>query len=304
MAKISVVVSAYNEEKKIDKCLDSASFADEIIVVDNSSADKTSEIAKKYTKNIYSQKNDPTAIDLQKNFGFSKATGDWILSLDADETVSKELASEIKSIISNQKSEINGYMIPRKNFIFGEWIRHTGWYPDYQLRLFRKGKGKFLEKHVHEKLAIEGEIGKLENHILHQNYESISQFIHRAADVYCPNEADYLIKNGYVFSSFDAIRFPFDEFVNRFFQREGYKDGLHGLTLSVLMAFYRFLVFAYIWEKKGFIKDNSGNFLGRTEEEFKKADKDIKFWFFNEKKKTIKNPIKKNLYKVSGKIRL
>ena len=303
MAKLSVVISAYNEEKKIEKCLESVSFADEIVVVDNSSTDRTSEIAEKFTKNIYKQKNNPAAIDLQKNLGFSKATGDWILSIDADETVTDELAKEIKELLRRKVKE-TGFLIPRKNFIFGEWIRHTGWYPDYQLRLFKKGRGKFLEKHVHEKLAIEGEIGKLENHILHQNYESISQFIHRAADVYCPNEADFLIKNGYVFSTFDAIRFPFDEFVSRFFQREGYKDGLHGLMLSVLMAFYRFLVFAYIWEKKEFIKDNSDNFLEQTEEELKKAGKDIRFWFFNEKKKSIKNPIKKNLYKVSGKIRI
>jgi glycosyltransferase involved in cell wall biosynthesis len=304
MAKLSVVISAYNEEKKIAKCLESVDFADEIVVVDNSSLDKTSEIASKYTKHIYKQKNDPSAIDLQKNFGFSKATGDWVLSLDADETVSKELAGEIKSVINNQKSETSGYMIPRKNFIFGEWIKHTGWYPDFQLRLFKKGRGKFSQRHVHEKLNVEGEIGKLENHIIHQNYESISQFMHRATDTYCPNEADYLINNGYVFSSFDAIRFPFDEFVSRFFQREGYKDGLHGLMLSILMAFYRFLVFAYIWEKKEFIKENGNDFLEKTEDEFRKAEKDLRFWFFNEKKKAITNPIKKNLYKVSGKIRL
>ncbi len=303
MAKLSVVISAYNEEQKIAKCLESAKFADEIVVIDNSSTDNTSKIASKYTKNIYTQKNNPAQIDLQKNFGFEKATGDWILSLDADETVSGELAEEIKETLAKNVKE-NGYLIPRKNYIFGEWIEHAGWYPDYQLRLFRKGKGKFLEKHVHEKLKVEGETGKLKNDILHDNYETILQFMHRAVDVYCPNEADFLLSNGYKFSSFDAIRFPFDEFVNRFFAREGYKDGLHGLMLSILMAFYRFLVFAYIWEKMGFIKENGEEFLQKAEEEFKKADKDLRFWFFNEKKKGTKNPIKKNIYRVSQKIRI
>src|ERR1035437_5808393 len=218
MSKLSVVISAFNEENKIEACLKSIGFADEIIVVNNSSTDKTEEIAGKYTKNIYKQKNDPSSIDIQKNFGFSKATGDWILSLDADEEVSKELAGEIKTLIKNNVKE-SGFWIPRKNFTFGKWIEHTGWYPDHQLRLFRKGKGRFLDKHVHEKIKIEGEVGYLKNHILHQNYQTIPQFVHRAIDLYCPSEAEYLIDKGYIFSPFDAIRFPLDEFLSRFFTR-------------------------------------------------------------------------------------
>ncbi len=311
MSKLSIVISAYNEENKIEACLKSAGFADEIIVVNNSSTDKTEEIARKYTKNIYKQENNPLAIDLQKNFGFSKATGDWTLSLDADEEVSPELADELKNVLKNRqssivnhKSEVNGYWIPRKNFTFGKWIEHTGWYPDHQLRLFRKGKGKFLDKHVHEKIKIEGEVGYLKNHILHQNYQNISQFIHRAIDLYCPSEADYLIEKGYVFSPFDAIRFPLDEFLSRFFTREGYKDGFHGLMLSFLMAFYRFIVFALIWEKQGFKEVKGDNFLANTAKELKRANKEIMYWTKEETQKQIKNPIKKNLYKISRKIRL
>jgi len=303
MSKLSVVVSAYNEENKIETCLKSSGFADEIIIVNNSSTDKTEEIARKYTKNIYEQKNDPTAIDLQKNFGFSKATGDWILSLDADEEVSKELADEIKTLIKKNPKE-NGFWIPRKNFTFGKWTEHAGWYPDHQLRLFRKDKGEFLDKHVHEKIKIEGEAGYLKNHILHKNYETIPQFIHRAIDLYCPSEADYLIHKGYVFSPFDAIRFPLDEFLSRFFTREGYKDGFHGLMLSLLMAFYRFIVLALIWEKQGFKEVKDENFLENTGKELKRGSKEIIFWANEEKQKQIKNPIKKNLYKISRKIHL
>ena len=199
---------------------------------------------------------------------------------------------------------MNGYWIPRKNFTFGKWIEHTGWYPDHQLRLFRKGKGEFLDKHVHEKIKIEGEVGYLKNHILHQNYQTIPQFIHRAIDLYCPSEADYLINKGYVFSAFDAIRFPLDEFLSRFFTREGYKDGFHGLMLSLLMAFYRFIVFALIWEKQGFKEVKDDNFLANTTKELKRANKEIMFWTQEEKQKQIKNPVKKNLYKISRKIRL
>jgi len=303
MSKISVVISAYNEEEKIEACLKSALFADEIVLVDNSSTDKTAEIANQYTKNIYKQKNDPSRIDIQKNFGFSKATGDWILSLDADEEVSKELADEIKVLIKNNVKE-SGFWIPRKNFTFGKWIEHTGWYPDHQLRFFRKGKGRFLDKHVHEKIKIEGEVGYLKNHILHHNYQTIPQFVHRAIDLYCPSEAEYLIDKGYIFSPFDAIRFPLDEFLSRFFTREGYKDGFHGLMLSILMAIYRFIVFALIWEKQGFKEVKDDNFLKNTAKELKRANKEIMFWTQEEKQKQIKNPVKKNLYKISRKIRL
>src|ERR1035437_784307 len=116
MSKLSVVISAFNEENKIEACLKSIGFADEIIVVNNSSTDKTEEIAGKYTKNIYKQKNDPLSIDIQKNFGFSKASGDWVLSLDADEEVSKELADEIKARIKNNVKE-NVLWVPRTRFL-------------------------------------------------------------------------------------------------------------------------------------------------------------------------------------------
>ncbi|MGH7246419.1 MAG: glycosyltransferase family 2 protein, partial [Candidatus Levyibacteriota bacterium] len=133
MTKLSVVISAYNEERNIGPCLESVkNVVDEIIVVDNSSTDKTVAVAKKYTKNIFSQKNNPQTVDLQKNTGFEKATGEWILSLDADERVTPELASELKEVIHQSGVEIVGYWIPRKNIIFGKWIEHTGWYPDYR----------------------------------------------------------------------------------------------------------------------------------------------------------------------------
>src|SRR5258706_11641525 len=114
MSKLSIVISAYNEQKKIRACLESAKFADEIIFIDNSSTDQTVTIAKEFTKKIYIQKNEPTKIDLQKNLGIHKATGDWIFVLDADEIISPELAKELKGIVAQNNSEINGYWVPRK----------------------------------------------------------------------------------------------------------------------------------------------------------------------------------------------
>lgn len=305
MSKLSIVISAYNEENKIEACLKSAGFADEIIVVNNSSTDKTEEIARKYTKNIYKQENNPLAIDLQKNFGFSKATGDWILSLDADEEVSKELADEIKKALENPQSKnINGFWIPRKNYIFGKWIEHSGWYPDLQLRLFRKGKGKYTNEHVHEDLGIEGEAITLKNHLIHQNYGTIRDFINKTVNTYAVNEAEEKLRKGYSFSHLDVIRFPLGEFLSRFFARKGYKDGFHGLMLALLMSFYHLIVFAFIWEKRGFKEYEGKEFLSDTEKEFRRAGKEIFFWISKEKMENIKNPIKKNLYKISRKIRL
>nr|MBI5455869.1 glycosyltransferase family 2 protein [Candidatus Levybacteria bacterium] len=320
--KVSAVVTVYNEEKNIKKCLESLKFADEIIVVDNSSKDKTVEFAKKYTKNIFSQKNNPQEIDLLKNFGFEKASNEWILSIDADEQVSPELASEIREILDHgslvleeqetgskdQRSKnqdlksIDGFWIPRKNIIFGKFIQNSGWYPDPQLRLFRKGKGKFVKAHVHEPIKLEGESEYLKNHIIHHHYNSIQEFLSRTVNLYAPNEAQEYIDRGYVFSYFDAIRFPLNEFLSRFFARKGYKDGFHGLILALLMAFYHFLIFAFIWEKKGFKEYDGKDFLKDTEKEFKKSGKEILYWLTKEKLESIKNPLKRNIKRFTEKL--
>lgn len=295
----SVVISAYNEEKKIEDCLSSVrDLANEIIFVDNSSTDKTVEIAKKYTSKIYTRLNNPM-LNVNKNFGFTKAEGDWILSLDADERVSPELSEEIKAVI--QKSNMNGYWLPRKNIIFGKWIEHSGWYPDHQLRLFRRGKGKFPEKHVHEMIEVNGETGYLKEHIIHYNYENISQFLEKLGKIYAPNEAEQLIIEGYTLDWRDAIRLPTKEFVSRFFARKGYKDGFHGLMLSLLMAFYHLVVFAYVWERQNF-KEEKSNFVVEVEKEWKRGYKDILFWSVNERLKQKKNPISKILLRVKAKL--
>jgi glycosyltransferase involved in cell wall biosynthesis len=288
--KISVVISALNAEKVIEDCLRSVEFADEIILLDNSSTDKTAEIARKYTSKIFKQENDPNSIDIQKNFGFKKAKNEWILSIDADERVSPELREEIKQILDDgslvlgapgtnhqEQKPVNGYWIPRKNIIFGKWIQHTGWYPDPQLRLFRKDKGSFEEKYVHAPLKLQGEAGRLTNHIIHENYQSIEQFIKRTT-TYAKSEADKKIKEGYVLTHIDAIRFPFNEFLSRFFAREGYKDGFHGFMLSMLMGFYHFLVFSFIWEKHKFKEAEEKDFKEKFNEEIKSVKKDLDFW--------------------------
>lgn len=299
MIKLSAVVSVFNEEKKIEECLKSLSFADEIIVIDNSSTDKTKKIALKHTKNVYSQKNNPEEIDLQKNFGFKKANGEWILSVDADERVGKELAEEIKEAVS-KNTDVIAYWISRKNYIFGKWIKHTGWYPDHQLRLFRKGKGEFVKKVVHQTLQVSGKTDFLKNDLIHKNYDTLDQFIYKTISLYAPSEAEQKIKGGYVFSPLDALRFPFNEFISRYFARKGYKDGLHGLTLSLLMAFYHFMVFCNIWQKKGF-KEEEVNFKN-LRNEIEAERKDTNYWINKEEKNQTRNPFRKLQLQIKQKI--
>jgi len=300
MKKLSVVISAFNEEKKIQACLESAKFADEIIFVDNSSTDKTLEIAKKYTKKVYIQKNNPAKIDLQKNFGIEKATGDWILILDSDEVITQELSQAIQQVMKS-KEPADGYFIPRKNIIFGKWIQHSGWYPDYQLRLFLKGKGRYQQQHYHEPITVEGETEELKENLLHYNYESIRQFLHKSFQVYAPNESENFLRKGYVFDYKDAVRFPLNEFISRYFARNGYKDGYHGLMLSLLMAVYYFAIFCYLWEKEKFVDKNMHD-LEFFENTLQKSNDDIRFWLDKEKIEEEENAVKRGLLIIKRKL--
>src|SRR5665811_415962 len=225
-----------------------------------------------------------------------RAKGEWILCNDQDEKVEKELGEEILEKVKKGDLEVNGYYIFRKNYIFNRWIEHAGWYPDPQLRLFRKGKGKYEEKHVHQQIKVIGKTENLKNHIIHHNYQSISQFIQKTS-IYAKNEADDKIKKGYTFSYFDAIRFPLSEFLSRFFAREGYKDGFYGLMLSIFMAFYHFLIFAYIWEENNFKQMEEKEFVPEFEKEEGNAGKELKYWLYKSKIKKIKIPLKKILSK-------
>lgn len=299
---ISVVISAYNEEKNIEECIESVSdIASEVIVVDNSSSDKTSELAKKAGATVFTQVNDVRRIDIQKNYGFEKAHEEWILSLDADERVTPRLAAEIMKEIS-QNSKITGYWIPRKNIIFGKWIRHSIWWPDYQLRLFKKGKGKFPNATVHVPIDVKGETRHLSEPMQHKSYDSIQLFVNRMNNIYTEVEAEGIIKNGEKLKWIDAIELPVSDFFKTYFLQKGYRDGIHGLILSVLQAFYMFLVFAKVWEKQGFYERDEKEILGELSNEFNKKTDEGKFWMLTAMQHETRNPLKKIIYAVSKKL--
>jgi len=239
-------------------------------------------------------------LNVNKNYGFEKATSDWILSLDADERITPELAQEIR-MMTNQYNNHAGYWIPRKNIIFGKWIEHTGWYPDYQLRLFKKGKGKFLEKHVHEMLHVEGETAKLQHPLLHLNYETVQQFIGKMSTIYTPNEAKNLQEKGYKVSYFDVITMPAKEFISRFFAQQGYKDGFHGLVLSLLQAFYYLLIVINVWQEEKFTEIKGDKEYLFFAKELRKIQKELMYWYVTSLVEIHKNPIKKLQRKIKRK---
>ncbi len=293
---LSVVVSAYNEQKALGRCLASVSFADEIIVVDNESQDKTIEVAKKYTKKVYSQKN-ILMLNTNKNYGFGKATGDWILNLDADEEIPKELAKEIGEIMRSNPKE-NGFWIKRKNIIFGKWITHGLWWPDKQIRLFRRGKGKFPCIHIHEYIAIDGQVGELVEPYTHYNYESVSQYL-RTIDRTSTSEALSLKDMNHEFVWYDAIRFPLSDFLKIYFAQSGYKDGLHGLALALFQAFYSFTAFAKYWEMQKFPERDLA--ASAVLSELYRQKKDISYWMLTTKIRETHTLLPKLLWKIKRK---
>jgi glycosyltransferase involved in cell wall biosynthesis len=245
---ISVAIISRAEEPKINEVLDSVNdWVDEIVVVlDQKIKGGVYQAAQKFGAKIYYRDFDDYSS--QKNFAISKAKGDWILSLDADELVSAGLGKELQE--ASKDLTYNGYFLPRKNIIFGKTINYTGWYPDYQLRFFVKNYGAF-SKIIHERITLKGGVGYLKNPLIHYNYQTVSGFIDRL-NRYTGAEAEQLIYSGYCFVGQDVLLRPTEEFFRRFFAEKGWKDGFHGLALSALMAFYTLVIYLKVWENSGF----------------------------------------------------
>lgn len=173
MKKLSVVLAVFNEEENLARCLSSIKdIADEIVIVDGTSKDKTVEIAKSFGAKVTVTTNPPN-FHINKQKAIDKANGDWILQLDADEAVSPDLSKEIVTKI-NKDSDVNGYWMPRKNFFLGRFLMKGGQYPDYTVRLYRNGKGKLPVKDVHEQAVIEGKVGHLKEALLHYPYKDFA----------------------------------------------------------------------------------------------------------------------------------
>lgn len=276
MAKISAVINTLNEEKNIASAIKSLKgFADEIVVVDMESDDNTVLAAKRLGAKVYSHKREGY-VEPARNYAIGKATGDWVFILDADEEISTSLSKKLKSIVKLGKSDF--VRIPRKNIIFGKWIKHSLWWPDYQIRFFKKGFVSWGDE-IHSFPITKGEGESLpekeEYAILHKNYSYLDEYIERLFR-YTKIQAEELLKGGYVFNWKDAIRKPLNEFLRRFFDGEGFKDGVHGLVLSLLQSFSELVVYVRAWEKQGFKEEEIKP--SEFKDEMLKSLKDISWW--------------------------
>lgn len=254
---LSVVTVVWNEEKNLPKMLESVKdFADEIvIVIDEDSNDDTAKIAKKYTKQVFTHKH-VGIVEPLRNFALKKATGDWILLLDADEIVTLELGAKIQEIVKDNNCDY--VLIPRKNIIFGKWITSNHWWPDYVYRLFKKDAVRW-DNDIHSLPFTRGKEEKIEAledlALVHYNYPSVENFIEKL-NRYTTAQREILIKKGYRFLPQDLILKPFEEFIRQLFARKGYLDGIHGLALAGLQAFSEFVLYLKIWSEEGFFQDN------------------------------------------------
>ena len=243
MQKVSVTIITLNEETNIRACLESVKWADEILVSDSGSSDRTVEICREYGAKVFSD--GWYGFGRQKNLIAGRAANDWILNVDADERVAPELKKEIEEALNNGDCE--GYNIPRKNFFGDKWIRHCGWYPDYNLRLYRKDKGRFNERNVHEAVQIDGKISFLNAPLEHYTYRDISDYLKRM-DRYSTLAAEEMFKQGRSAGYFNIVFRPLATFLKMFFLQKGFMEGYIGLILSCLYASYTMSKYAKLWE--------------------------------------------------------
>jgi len=243
---ISVAIIAFNEEEAIRDCLESVRWAEEIVVVDSGSTDGTEAICREYTDKFFVRrwKN----YDVQYNNALSLCTNEWALQLEADERVSGEMAAEIRTLFEAPGGlKADGYTFPRKLFYLGRWLTHGGWYPDRKLRLFKKGKAKWVGGLHAKAVLLEGSISHLKGDLIHLSYKDIHDQVlrmERYAEVAARDKMD----KG---SSFTLLRMICDPplvFIRRYFFQLGFLDGIPGLVALVVNAFYVFLKYARLWE--------------------------------------------------------
>ncbi len=255
LVKLSVITLALNEEQHIADCLKSVAWADEIIVVDSGSTDKTIELAKGYTNNVLSV--EWRGYGATRNIALDIAAGEWILWLDADERVTNQLAGEIQAVLQVNDNSVDGYTVPRQAYFLGKWIRHCGWYPGRVTRLFRKSKSRFTESNVHEQIKVAGRIGELKNDLLHFTDPDLHHYFNKF-NRYTSLAARDLAAAGREFSLYDILVRPSFMFFKMYILKRGFLDGLQGFILCIVSSAYVFTKYAKLWEMKNVPRDTKG----------------------------------------------
>jgi glycosyltransferase involved in cell wall biosynthesis len=245
MSKVSVYVIAYNDEPNMRACLESVSWADEIIVVDSWSTDATEKISREYTDHVF--QHEFHGFGRLRNEAVAHASHEWVFSLDTDERATPEIRDEIRGILKGG-GHADAYFVPRQNFFLGRWIKHCGWYPDYrQPQLFRKGRLRYREELVHEGFELDGQIGYLKEHVIQYPFRDIDHYLAKM-DRYSELMAARMAQEGRAFRTHQLVTHPCFTFVKMYLGRRGILDGMPGLILSGLYAYYTFIKYAKLWE--------------------------------------------------------
>lgn len=245
--ELAAVVLTKNEERHIGDCLDSLAWADERVVFDDFSSDRTVEIAEAHGAHVMEHALESFAA--QRDAALAAVDAEWILFLDADERVTPALAREVRRVIRHGADQARaGWWVPRHNYMIGHRMKGGGWYPDYQLRLLRQGKARYDPAHpVHEIVILEGEAGYLENPFVHYNYDTVGQFRQKMGR-YTRFEARILQEQGVHVRPWTYLTMPLREFWRRFVTLQGYRDHVYGLLFCGLMGWYTFLTYRRLHE--------------------------------------------------------
>ncbi len=242
--KLSVYMITYNNERTVRKALESVTWADEVVVVDSFSDDKTVEICREFTDKVF-QRKWPGFRD-QYQHAAEQTSHPWVLFLDADEEISGELAHEIRRVVDADGDGADGFMAHRQNQYLGRWIRYGGWYPDCEIRLYRRDRGRW-EGGLFAKVAVRGKVGSLTHPYLHYPYRDISEQIQRA-DRYSKTAAEEMFQEGHRCRMVDLLFRPFFRFVKEYLFKSGFRDGVPGLVIITTTMFYVFMKYAKLWE--------------------------------------------------------
>ena len=241
---LSVCVVTRDEERNVADCLRSADFAQEWVVVDSHSTDRTRDVAAELGARVL-ERDWPGHVE-QKNFALGQATHDWVLCLDADERVSPELRAEILDALGREDLPA-GFELPRRTYYLGRWIRHSGWYPDRKLRLFRRSAGRWGGVNPHDHVHLEGRVERLAGDLLHYSYRSLSDHL-RTIDAFTTVAAREKHARGERAGAASLVLRPLGKFLRTYFLRAGFLDGWPGLVVSTTGSFYVFLKYAKLWE--------------------------------------------------------
>ena len=256
MEKVSVVLVTLNEEHNIERCLGSVRWADEIVVVDSFSTDRTVELARRYTDRVYMHEYPGTSRQVERGIGY--ASGDWIFVIDADEECSPELAAEVRDVLSDSRG-FAGFEFIRKPEAFGKWIEHGGWFPDYQFRFFRKDSYYPEHQEIHGGFNTRGKKGALKGFLYHHTYGTIYAYVEKMNEYTSLHVSNRLTSGrGAAPRWYTILLSPLSHFLRMFFSRGGYRDGFHGFILAILDANYAMLMYAKLWEYRMREKEGKG----------------------------------------------